>query len=412
MPAFLTHWRVLIETARQNQDAGQELGSLLLDASALRRRAHGWVAPAQTTATGAIWNTGPLPDVDFGFPGSDISAMAFLGALAPDISLYQKLHLKDAMSGERLRARLEHQQATVGRMHWSELLHTQRSGDILIAFLELIAEIPSPALRSQALAFTMGYLSHIAADIALHPCINALAATYRQSDIPHAFQRIGPHFYVELCLDEYIASTYFNSTGARAGWTGQPWAQYIAPAARNFTRRPTFSAPILAQLTQAAEITYHLDETQATAFRVDHLAGLQQLQRYLAGHDISRLLTLYALRKNRVREQIIATIAAGEGEPGTITFEQAIGYAIRLSTRFCRNAINFYAALRNPNVSAGERRDKRAILCADLRNWNLDTGYAFDVTFDEEVTLHVLHNWMHFAELWEQKASTSTPPTP
>ncbi len=34
MPAFLTHWHVLIETARRSQDAGSDLGSLIIDARA------------------------------------------------------------------------------------------------------------------------------------------------------------------------------------------------------------------------------------------------------------------------------------------------------------------------------------------------------------------------------------------
>jgi len=38
MPAFLTHWRILIETAQRSQDVGNNLGSLIIDASALRHR--------------------------------------------------------------------------------------------------------------------------------------------------------------------------------------------------------------------------------------------------------------------------------------------------------------------------------------------------------------------------------------
>src|SRR5712692_3937044 len=88
MPAFLTHWRVLIETARHSEDVGNELGSLIIDAAALRRRAQGWPVPPQTTPGGAVWDTGPLPEIDFRFPGSDISAMAYVGALAPDMTYF------------------------------------------------------------------------------------------------------------------------------------------------------------------------------------------------------------------------------------------------------------------------------------------------------------------------------------
>src|SRR5437899_6899632 len=94
MPTFLTHWRVLIETAKHSQDAGNDLGSLIIDASALRRRAQGWSTPPQTPPAGAVWDTGPLPRISFTFPGSDISAMAYLGALAPGIPSFQRGHFK------------------------------------------------------------------------------------------------------------------------------------------------------------------------------------------------------------------------------------------------------------------------------------------------------------------------------
>ena len=80
MPAFLTHWRVLIETARRSQDAGNDLGSLIIDASTLHRRAQSGSTPPQTPPAGAVWDTGPLPRIDLNYPGSDISAMAYLGA--------------------------------------------------------------------------------------------------------------------------------------------------------------------------------------------------------------------------------------------------------------------------------------------------------------------------------------------
>src|SRR5437660_8133787 len=224
MPGFLTHWRVLIETAKRSQDAGNNLGSLIVDASALRRRALGRITPPQTPPVGAVWDTGPLPRIDFSFPGSDISAMAYLGAMAPDIHNFQKGHFRRKISDYRQRNRLKPQPQAGNNRQWADLLHLNRSGDVLLTFLELIADIPSPAVRSQALSFAMGYLSHIATDIALNPCINALAGAYQDSDIPGMFAPLGKHFYVELCLDEYVAQTYFDRP--LYGWIGQPWGLY------------------------------------------------------------------------------------------------------------------------------------------------------------------------------------------
>src|ERR671931_427381 len=101
MPAFLTHWHILIATARRTQDAGSDLGSLIIDMSALRQRSSSSgfrMMPPLTTPAGAVWNTGPLPTIDYRFPGSDISAMAYLGALVPDITSFQKGHFKQKIS--------------------------------------------------------------------------------------------------------------------------------------------------------------------------------------------------------------------------------------------------------------------------------------------------------------------------
>src|SRR5450755_714667 len=106
MPAFLTHWRVLIETARRSQDAGNDLGSLIIDASALHRRAQSGGTPPQTPPAGAVWDTGPLPRIDLNYPGSDISAMAYLGALIPDATYFQRGNFKKKISNYRQSNRL------------------------------------------------------------------------------------------------------------------------------------------------------------------------------------------------------------------------------------------------------------------------------------------------------------------
>src|SRR5712691_5648994 len=288
MPAFLTHWHVLIETARRSQDAGNDLGSLIIDAAALRRRSHGLDTPPQTTPAGAVWDTGPLPEIDYSFPGSDISAMAYLGALAPDMTFYAPSNFREKMTDRRLQ-RSSIQLPANNNALWADLLHNKRSGEVLLTFLEFIADVPSPALRSQALAFAMGYLSHIATDIALNPYINALAAAYHSNDLPGMFVPLGMNFYVELCLDEYIAYTYFDRP--LYNWIHQPWDQYIEPVALACADPSSISAQVLDLFTDAAEVIYGLTEEQSKNFRQDYQVGLQRLRSYLAGSGVFRFLT-------------------------------------------------------------------------------------------------------------------------
>jgi hypothetical protein len=401
MPTFLTHWRVLIETARRSQDVGSDLGSLIIDSASLFRRIRGVTPAPQTTPAGAVWYAGPLPRVDFRFPGSDISAMAYLGALAPDIASYQRGHFWERMSGVYGRKRLDPQPTTRADMQWETLLHTNRSGDLLLALLELIAVIPSPALRSQALAFAMGYLSHLATDIALIPCINALASAYQPKDIPGLFSPLGMPFYVELCLDEYVAATYFEHN--LYGWLRQPWGGYIEPVARDLHTPTTFTTQVINLLSAAAEATYRLSEEQSNLFRAAYLAGLERLRLYLAGRGTFRWLALNARLRRRTGDPVIATIGVHQHTRGMVTFEEAIAYAIRLSERLCRRAISYYASLRNTQATASERNQRRLALRDDLRNWDLSTGYTLEVSFEQEVTLRFLHNWIHFAELWNSE---------
>lgn len=397
MPAFLTHWHVLIETARRSQDAGNDLGSLIIEAAALRRRSYGLETAPQTNLAGAVWDTGPLPEINYSYPGSDISTMAYLGALAPDMTYYNASNFREKMMDRRLQK--PEAQLAAASTRWADLLHYNLSGDVLLTFLELIANVPSPALRSQALAFAMGYLSHLAADIALNPYINALAAAYDRSEVPGMRVVNGMHFYVELCLDEYIANVYFKRP--LYTWTNQPWWQYIEPAARGIVTGSMLSARVLDLLAAAAEATYGLSEEQTKTFHSDYLIGLAGLRRYLAGRGSFRSLIWRILARRRKGDPIIASIAAETREEGTLTFEEVLVFAIRLSERFCRRAIAYYAALRNAKASGIERSQRRTILREDLRNWRLDSGYAVDVTFDQDITLHLLHNWAYFGELWE-----------
>ena len=398
MPAFLTHWRILIETAQRSQDVGNNLGSLIIDASALRHRVSEMATPPQTTPASAVWHTGPLPKIDMRFPGSDISAMAFLGAMAPDVTTFQRRLFRQKISGGRQN---NPQTATEHEKQWAPLLHCNRSGDVLLAFLELTANIPSPALRSQALAFALGYLSHIAADIALNPYINTLAGAYTINDVPGIFTPLGLHFYVELCLDEYLAGMYFRRPLYR--WLQQPWREYIEPAAGGCLTPRTLSAQVLDLLSDALEVTYGLTQELRYHYKQSFLAGLRSLRRYLAGQGIFQVLTFNVLTRKRENDPIIASIAGEHPEPGSLNVEQVIAYAIRLSEHLCRRAIGYYVALRNTSATASERNQQRTALCEDLRNWNLRTGYTVEVSFDQEITLRLLHNWIHFARLWEDE---------
>src|SRR5260370_38466717 len=120
MPAFLTHWRILIETAQRSQDVGNNLGSLIMDASALRHRVSSMAIPPQTTPASVVWHTGPPPKIDMRFPGRDISPLAFLRAMAPDVTTFQRRLFPQKLPGSRHH---DPQTATDHEKQWAPSLH-------------------------------------------------------------------------------------------------------------------------------------------------------------------------------------------------------------------------------------------------------------------------------------------------
>ncbi len=186
-------------------------------------------------------------------------------------------------------------------------------------------------------------------------------------------------------------------------WLQQPWREYIEPAAGGCLTPRTLSAQVLDLLSDALEVTYGLTQELRYHYKQNFLAGLRSLRRYLAGQGIFQVLTFNVLTRKRENDPIIASIAGELPEPGSLNVEQVIAYAIRLSEHLCRRAIGYYVALRNTSATASERNQQRTALCEDLRNWNLRTGYTVEVSFDQEITLRLLHNWIHFARLWEDE---------
>jgi hypothetical protein len=408
MPTFLTHWYILIETARRSEDAGSDLGSIIVDTSTLHHRLSGLSAPPQTTPAGAVWHTGPLPAIDYSFPGSDISAMAYVGSLAPNVATFHHdQYTRYFSDAPPLNPPI---QPHSRQLHypWSTLLHTNRSGNFPLAFLELIAEMPSPAVRSMALAFLLGYMTHIATDIAINPWLNVLAHTFQRRDIAPMLLRPGLHFYVRLCLDAYIAHTHFQRP--LSSWFNQPWHLYIEPAAHDL-QHMTLTARVLDLLTTAVETTYDLTETESKLFRADFLAGLRNMRRVLAGRNPFFWLALNTGTYQHLLDPIASRITMTQSSPDATTLPQLLTYTLQLSEHLCRTTISYYASLRNTNAGAEERSQRRAALRHILRNWDLNTGYALDVSFEQEVTLRFLHNWLHFATLWNSASEYHSQPT-
>src|SRR5436305_1245687 len=187
------------------------------------------------------------------------------------------------------------------------------------AFLTHWYVLIETARRSQDVGSNLGSLT---TDIALNPWITVLAGIYSRNEIGGLFAPLSRHIYVELCLDEYIATTYFDRQ--LYGWGNQPWIGYVEPAARDLTISTKISARTLDLFINAAEITYGLTSKQNSLLRSDILAGVQRLRLYLAGRGLFRWLTLNSHLRKYPNDPIITTIATKQSKAGITTCEEVL----------------------------------------------------------------------------------------
>lgn len=308
MPALLNHWRVLIETAK-----------------ALGGRA----TPLQTL---------PHPVLPPHLPGATLNVWAYLGAHGPDIPYYAGLPFR-----------------TTGR-HWADLMHYERTGDLPMRLLESAARLADDAARDVLLAYTLGYVTHVAADIAVHPYVNRVVAANEQEPLSPVLRLVGRHTYFELCMDEVTAQSYFGDHSARL--RGAPWHRYL-PA------RTTVDTTFTEGFSKIFAEVYGLDEAERQALVRVYVAGMDQLRAFAAGHGSFRLLFGWLRIGRERRLQLV----------DRQQMNACLHLAVRISVRFCLAALAYYEVLR-VGAPATAIEQARAALRADLCDWDLDTGTA------------------------------------
>ncbi len=108
-----------------------------------------------------------------------------LGAIAPDVFFY---------AGEK---RLED---ISSRLHGKENTPTN---DVI---LELLDEVRDQPYGLRDLVFSLGYLTHCALDMTLHPVIYALAGDYYDPDPQRRREAVYLHRHLETCLDLHLGN--------------------------------------------------------------------------------------------------------------------------------------------------------------------------------------------------------------
>jgi len=335
VPALLNHWRVLIETARRLGDRA---------------------APLQAA---------PQPTLPAHLPGGNLSVWAYLGAIGPDVPYFTGAPFQ-RNSG-----------------HWADLMHYNRTGRFPIRLVEHATILEDEQARSAALAYALGYMTHIATDIATHPYVNSIAGAPGHQRLPHVFWGLGMHTYLELCMDELTAQTYFNDHSARLGHA--PWDRYLPTAAQ-------LDRTFIRWFGNAFAETYELNAEAERVLCRAYLSGFRQFCAFARSSSFYRLvfarLCVGRQRRLRLVDEKQADIC--------------LNLAAHISVRFATRALDYYETLRS-GADTATQTTARAALRTDLRDWNLDTGMAPTISIvGDRVSVRYYHCWNHFATLLEE----------
>jgi hypothetical protein len=281
------------------------------------------------------------------------------------------------------------------------LLHYNRSGDFICEVLRRGAAARSEELRKRVALYALGYCTHIAGDIIVHPLVNSFAGAYHQQTNPSTFLALGMHFWVELCHDAATAQKVFHRRIDQI-WR-RPWGRYLSGAERELTDRFD-GVSVLDVLGSAAGQVYGLDVRAGSAFRREYLAGLSGMRRFLDGKGYYRLLYL-ALRRTPDLASRFSRVDGGVATaepPHSLTFDQTVAYATAVSKALCTLVLDYVNGLTAPSARDEQVRERYAALRRDLRNWDLDTGYYLQGEQREPggtIRVALRHSWPHFAHV-------------
>ena len=368
MPSTLTHWRIVTEALRCLP------------------------AAEQPHATALKLKTPPGAPAD---PGHDIPVLAFVGAIGPDLPYNAGITNRSTFFPSKS------ERANRGKSEWADLLHYNQSGAFLIELLRAGSQVNNLDLRQKALYYALGHATHIAGDTILHPFTNTFAGAYHHQSNTAAFNGLGVHFYSEFCNDLATDLEFFSANPHSI--VRRPWLRYLAGAHAELTHTHD-GVSLLDLLKQTARSVYQLDNARMEAFGQQFLSGLQGAQTLLSWFSYYPSANVFLRFSPRISTYFAQqTIAAADGQGSqTLTFPQVRTFATRVGGRLCSLTAAYYADLTAGLPADGESYTR---LRHDLRDWNLDTGYALDQTRSDGdaeqrmPTLTLRHSWYHFLPL-------------
>jgi len=144
-----------------------------------------------------------IPDLPTGAKTAylDHSSFSQLGAVSPD---YPYLALDDGDAPQ-----------------WADNMHYIKTGDVLKVGVRRVAKMPPGDPRNRCLAWLLGYSTHVAADVTIHPVVERKVGIYQGHETAHRICEMhqDAYIYQRLNLDQIGLAEPLRSGIARCGAT-------------------------------------------------------------------------------------------------------------------------------------------------------------------------------------------------
>jgi hypothetical protein len=328
-----------------------------------------------------------------------ISQYAYLGSVSPDLGFFSD---------------------TTGFAGY--LIHNNRSGSLGVKLVEhahaLSAEKDEDKkVRNGLMALALGYISHVAADMVVHPYVNILAGATHNMGLPDVKPTTGSlsmHEVLEGHQDSWIIRNYFDSKLEIGNWNHFVSALPGKGIGGQRSKTPKETKKVLGGFCKCFKDVYgrqldvdKLAENALGRFNTALLKGYgSSTQSLRIPINPSQNLVDY---RARITEEEVEVEEKGKKKKKTKKKKKKIykpqedktivendykwyllGKAVEASKTLCGDALDLFY----------DRNSER--LPKYLKDWNLDTGYRIKVDKkDDGIHIRYEHSWAHKYGLYD-----------
>jgi len=290
-----------------------------------------------------------------------ISQYGYLGSVFPDVPYYNEEQTKYA----------------------ADLFHYNKAGTFAIKLIDYAKGKPAgSASANRLMAFTLGFISHIACDVVCHPYINTIAGGYWIQLLPKIGEsavgtKVSMHMMTETHQDSWLAKNYFGLSDLSSTGAFKSWSDFIDDIGLGYLAAITSETVEL-----FGDIRKCFEEVYGRKLEEEPLedAGDKLFEAFDLGYDTASFPIPDKPSMNLVNYENRAH-----------DYYDYLNRAFTLSQELCKKALAYYKGGDSEKVDLKEY----------LKDWNLDTGYYIKVdkktSGDKIESIHIRfeHSWCH-----------------